>query len=298
MSVTSRRARAAALAVTALAATLGLAAPAQAAPAATDPSVPSTCGAGLNAVRSDGKPVWYQYADDTASSRIVGLNLGFVPPAMQNIGGAGDDTTSISDYYVVRPDGALLDLHREGRLRPNGTWKYTQSTTVLVTSGWGGVRILGYGYPYLYAVSGDSLVRWKATYANGYVPIEPVTVAATGFASVRTLSVGRVVDLGGGRQADALLTTLASGALVQLTVPYDTPTAMTSTTLKATGFGSYTSLGTGWCETGDGLAMLGITDKGKAYVYYDADATDGSGADIVGGSVMVAKGWKATAYSQ
>lgn len=268
--------------------------------AAADPAVPADCGVNASAYSDAGVPTHYGYENGATSvTTTKELALTFKPTAWVNIGGSGDTTypqVFKSGNFAISPDGTLNFVRTTGQQLSQRKWNYTITTTAAST-GWTGVRGLTVGYPYLYALTANGLDRYTYS-SDGAAPVAAGTVATTGFATVANLSYDREITLASGGSADVLLATDSStGALIEITVPQDAPGSWTRTTLKSTGFANITSLNTGWCASG-GRPLLGIESDGDAFVWWDPNSTDGSGADLRGGTTRVASKWKLTAFSQ
>ncbi|TCC07920.1 hypothetical protein [Kribbella soli] len=260
--------------------------------------VPADCGVSTAAYRSDGQRVAYVYSEQkTSILATVNDKLGWIPTALQQRGGGGDDTHFESTDYATHPtDGYIYLVRREGEL-VNGTWTITSSTATRLQAGFAGTRILAYGYPYLYRVAGTALYRYTQSPTTGALG-SPVKIASTNWDTVNTLVYERSGGTGDAA-VDVLLGTKANGELKEWRINRATPTNITSKVLKASGWSGITSLSTGSCNAHpDGRPLLAIaTSSGKASVHFDAKRTDGIGTDIKGGS-LGALGWTAKAYGQ
>ncbi|MDP5226536.1 MULTISPECIES: hypothetical protein [Arthrobacter] len=282
-------------------------APAQAAPAsptAVEPAVPANCSVVAQGYTAQGIPTTYMYSNNAATAEsIKGLKLPSQPQASAYIGAAGDPAFWTNSFYSVAPGGSLGLIKNTANKGSNGKWSYAVTSTPLAT-GWGSVRGLVFAYPNLYALTADGLTRYDAQNYSA-APKNPVAVAASGWAGVRNLSYSRQTVIGQTstgtpRYADVLMATDAAGALLEFTIPQDTPTAWTKNVLKPSGFANVTTLKAGYCDTTDParpVPVLAIDSSGNARVYYDRNSTDGSAADWTGGTVVVAKGWTARAFS-
>lgn len=261
--------------------------------------VPVDCGVSTAAYRSDGQRLTYVYSGNQSSTKAYANdNLRWVPTAHQQLGASGDDTVFNSTEYATHPtDGYIYLLSRRGELI-DGAWKITKNTSTRVKAGFGGTRILASGSPYLYRVAGSSLYRYTQ-FSSGGVPTlsAPVKLADVGWDAVNTLTYERSSGTGDAA-VDVLIGTNADGELKEWRIRQASPTMMTSKVLRASGWGSFTSLSTGYCTAHpNGRPLLGITAAGKASVHFDANKTDGVGTDIKGGS-LGALGWTAKAYGQ
>ncbi|MET7282853.1 hypothetical protein ABZS29_31785 [Kribbella sp. NPDC005582] len=269
------------------------------APARAAAVVPADCGVWTTAYQSSGQRVSYGYTNQqTQVVSYPGDTLPWVPTAQQQLGGAGDIDLFISSELVTHPtDGYIYALERRGE-RTNGVWKMTRNELKRLSSGFAGTRVLAYGYPYLYRVAGTSLFRHEVSYTDGAWAVSaPVRLASTNWDGVKTFTFERTEGTGAAA-VDVLIGTKSNGELKEWRINRATPTSISSTVLKTTGFSTFGSLSTGYCqEHPAGRPLLGITPAGAASAYFDATANDRSGADITGGS-LGALGWTGKAYGQ
>ncbi|MFY1691183.1 hypothetical protein [Plantactinospora sp. WMMB782] len=261
--------------------------------------VPADCGVSTAAYRSDGQRLSYAYRDRTTStSAYLDDNLGWVPSAHQQIGGAGDDTFFRSTEYAAHPtDGWVYKVSRQGQL-VDGSWEITAQTASRLKSGFADTRVLATASPYLYRVAGTSLYRYTETYVDDVFTLSsPVKLAGTGWDTVNTLTYERSEGTGSAA-VDVLIGTKTNGQLKEWRINRATPTTISSKVLRSSGWAGFTSLSTGYCSAHpDGRALLGIKATGAASVHFDANAKDGVGTDINGGS-LGSLGWTAKAYGQ
>jgi hypothetical protein len=261
--------------------------------------VPADCSAATAAYRSDGQRLTYVYSGGTTNTKAYANdNLGWVPTAHQQIGGAGDDTSFRSTEYAAHPTAdQLYKVSRVGEL-VDSSWRITSMSANHLTNGFAGTRILASGSPYLYRVAGTSLYRYTETYVDGVFTLSsPVKLASTGWDTVNTLVYERSGGTGSAA-VDVLLGTKTNGELKEWRINRATPTTITSKVLKTSGWAKFTSLSTGYCSAHpNGRVLLGITAAGAASVHFDATKTDGVGTDIKGGS-LGSLGWTAKAYGQ
>jgi hypothetical protein len=259
--------------------------------------VPKDCQVSTAAYRSDLQRLTYTYNGGQAGTKAyAGDKLGWVPSAHQQLGGSGDDTSFRSTEFAVHPtDGYLYKVSRRGEL-VDGAWKVSEVSATRLKAGFGSTRILAYGYPYLYRVTGSALYRYTVDPATG-VPSAAVRLAATGWNTVNTLVSERTAGTGTG-SVDVLIGTDAGGQLKEWKINRATPTQITAKVLRSTGWSAFTSLSTGFCaDHPAGRPLLAITATGRASVHFDAKQTDGLGTDIKGGS-LGDLGWTARAYGQ
>ncbi|WP_432049862.1 hypothetical protein [Verrucosispora sp. NA02020] len=102
----------------------------------------------------------------------------------------------------------------------------------------------------------------------------------------------------GSAVVDVLIGAKADGKLKEWRVNRATPTSITSKVLRASGWGAFTSLSTGYRDAlPDGRPLLGITAARSASVHFDAAKTDGVGTDIKGCS-LGSLDWTAKACGQ
>ncbi|MFC0626257.1 hypothetical protein [Kribbella deserti] len=262
--------------------------------------VPAGCSVYTAAYRSDGQRVSYGYsASKTSVTAYTGDKLAWVPTAHQQLGASGDPDTFNSTELATHPTDGYLYLQQRSGTRTNGVWKMTKNTATRVKAGFGGTTILASGYPYLYRVAGTSLYRHTVTYPNGVLTISaPVKLPGTAWNTVKTLVFERTEGTGTAA-VDVLIGTKSNGELKEWRIKQATPTsAYASTVLRSTGWGAFTSLSTGYCQSHpNGRPLLAITATGSASVHFDANKADKSGVDIKGGS-LGALGWTARAYGQ
>ncbi len=270
-----------------------------AAPAQAAAVVPTDCSVWTTAYESSGQRVSYGYTNEQPQVvSYTGDTLAWVPTAHQQLGGAGDLDLFISSELVTHPtDGYIYSLERRG-VRTNGVWQMTKIELNRLSSGFAGTRVLAYGYPYLYRVAGTSLFRHEVSQVNGaWVVSAPVRLASTNWDGVKTFTFERREGTGAA-EVDVLVGTKSNGELKEWRVNRATPTSISSTVLKTTGFSAFASLSTGYClDHRAGRPLLGITAAGAASAYFDATANDRSGADITGGS-LGSLGWTGKAYGQ
>ncbi|NEA33460.1 hypothetical protein [Streptomyces sp. SID13031] len=261
--------------------------------------VPADCSAYTTAYRSDGQRLAYGYnARKAGITSYPGDKLAWVPSAWQQWGAAGDTDLFISSELATHPtDGYIYDLERRGE-RTNGVWKMTKNTSARIASGFAGTRILANGSTYLYRVAGTSLYRYKVTYGGTKPTLSaPVTLRTTGWNAVKTLTFERTEGTGSAK-VDVLIGTKTSGELVEWRVNVATPSTISSTVLKTTGWAGFSSLTSGYCGSHqNGRSLLGITAAGAASIYFDANRADRIGTDIKGGS-LGSLGWTAKSYGQ
>lgn len=288
---------AAATALTVVATGLVVAVAARPATAALS-DVPADCSVSTGAYRSDGQRLTYVYSGKKTSTKAYANDtLSWVPSALQQIGASGDDTHFRSTEYAAHPtSGWLFKVSRQGEL-VDGTWRVTAMSASHLQDGFGGTKILAYGYPYLYRVAGKYLYRYTVGATDG-VPRAAVRLPGSTWDTVKTMTYERTEGTGTAA-VDVLIGTKSSGELKEWRIKRATPTsAISSTVLKSAYWAKFTSLSTGYCQDHpNGRPLLGITATGSASVHFDANQKDRSGTDIKGGS-LGSLGWTAKAYGQ
>lgn len=261
--------------------------------------VPADCGTWATAYKADGQRISYGYENKTAKTvQYPGDKLAWVPSAQQQIGGAGDVDLFISSELVTHPtDGYIYQLERRGE-RTNGVWTMKQNQATRIASGFGGTKVLAIGSSYVYRIAGTALYRYNLAYVNGKPTLSgKKTLASTNWDTVKTFTFERTEGTGTSA-AEVFVGTKTNGQLKEWRIPVSTPTSITSKVLQNTGWSSFASLSTGYCSSHPtGRPFLAITAGGSASVYFDANATDGVGTDIKGGS-LGALGWTGKAYGQ
>ena len=257
--------------------------------------VPGDCGVWTTAYKADGQRISYGYEGGAKKTvQYPGDKLAWVPSAQQQTGAAGDTDLFISSELVTHPtDGYLYRLERRGE-RTNGVWAMTRNQATRVTSGFGGTKVLAIGSSYLYRIAGTALYRYTISYANGVPQLSgKKTLAATNWDTVKTFTYERTAA-----GVEVFVGTKTNGQLKEWRIPVATPTSITSKVLQNSGWSGFASLSTGYCSSHPaGRPLLGIATSGSASVYFDANATDGVGTDIKGGS-LGALGWTGKTYGQ
>lgn len=275
----------------------GVAAPAT---AATDPAVPLGCSAGTQGITAGGETVRYRYDGGVVSVEPLAIEtpMPFQPTVGIGYGGLGDGTYYRSSELVLSPDGTVFDREVEGTLQADGTWLRTQTLTE-VGSGYERAIDLSYSYPFVYQLNKwGAGVRYDLGHDGTASTLTNPTPLKWSLASqIRLLGTAgqRTEDLAGGTQRvwDVFYAVTRDGGLAQVEIAQDDASVYTFTVLRESGFKNVAQLTVGWCVADDGSAqqqmIMAVGKKGWTRVYYDADPRDGSGADLVGGDVIVTK---------
>ncbi|TDD46399.1 hypothetical protein E1263_36725 [Kribbella antibiotica] len=276
----------------------GLAATVTARPASAALSdVPADCFALADAYRTDGQRLTYRYdAKKTSTEALPGDNLGWVPTALVPYGGIGADDWWKSQELATHPtDGNIYHLERQGD-KIDGVEKITVHKVTRVAAGFGGTRFITMAWPYLYRAEGTSLYRYKFAWTDGTPTLSDRKALSGGdWETVQTLDYQRTIGTGA-TAVDVLTGTKSNGQLKEWRISHAAPAVVTSKVLKASGWGNFVTLGSGFCGNDPtGRPLLGITPKGVAAVYFDANAKDGLGTDIKGGSLGLV-GWTEKSY--
>ncbi|TDO44417.1 hypothetical protein EV643_116229 [Kribbella sp. VKM Ac-2527] len=261
--------------------------------------VPADCETWTTAYRSDGQRLSYKYsARKTSTEALPGDKLGWVPTALAGGAESGGEDVFESSSLVTHPtDGYLYRVYRVGR-RIDGVWRITKHTTSRIAPGFAGTRILASGPGrYYYRLTGNSLYRFEVIYSADQPPriTTPVKMPGSNWDTVNTLQYQRT-----GGTADApvhvMLGTKTNGQLKEWRINEANPATITSKILRNAGWGVFTSLNTGFCNSRpNGRPLIGITAAGRASVHFDANSKDGDGTDIKGGSLGFV-GWTEKAY--
>ncbi|GAB3816919.1 hypothetical protein [Kribbella italica] len=261
--------------------------------------VPADCGVFTAAYRSDGQRLSYGYDDGrTSTKEYRNDNLGWVPSAHQQLGGSGDDTVFRSTEVAAHPtDGWLYKISRAGELQDDGNWTITASSADRLVNGFASTRVLASASPYLFRVAGTSLYRYQEKYVDGEFTYSAPVKLATNWGSVNTLTYEGTQGTGSST-VDVLIGTKSNGELREWKINRATPTKITGKTLRSTGWGSFTSLSTGYCDAHpNGRPLLAITADGRGSVHFDANSKDGVATDMKGAS-LGQLGWTAKGYGQ
>jgi hypothetical protein len=124
---------------------------------------------------------------------------------------------------------------------------------------------------------GSSLYRSQEFEDGGTFLSVPVKLSDGGWDKVNTLIYERTRGTGTGT-VDVLLGTTTDGELKEWRISRATPTKIDSLVLRSSGWASFTSLSTGYCDAHpNGRPILGITAAGAASVYFDARQADRDG---------------------
>lgn len=259
--------------------------------------VPADCWTLNSAYRSDGQRLTYRYKDKLPTTEALpGDKLGWVPTGLVTFLESGDATSWENQSLATHPtDGNIYLIKRVGQ-KIDGVWKVTTHTVTRVAAGFGGTRFITMAWPYVYRAAGTSLYRYKFAYVDGKPTLSGrKTLSGSAWDTVNTLDHQRTIGTGTAA-VDVLFGTKANGQLKEWRISHASPAVITSKVLKETGWGSFTSLGRGYCNSHpNGRALMGITAEGRASIHFDANEKDGLGTDIKGGSLGLV-GWTEKAY--
>ena len=275
---------------------------------------PSTAAVGEATTAADGVPadcsvsaVAYRAADEQrlnygfSAGRPAGTESMFgdarwVPEAMTQMRDTSDATNIDTVEYAARAGhDRLFRVVRHAEFH-DGAWFFKTQSATHVGLGYAGTRVLAASAPYVYSLSGSVLYRSKeVTYADGTPGLADPVKLATNWGSVNTLIFERRAGTGTSA-VDVLIGTKSNGELKEWRINRATPTKITSTVLRGSGWESFTSLANGRCtEHPNGRVLLGITAAGSATVRFDPNRTDGVGSDFVGGP-LGSLGWTEKAF--
>lgn len=254
-------------------------------------------------VTSAGAIVKRQYDSGKITSNTLNPGrLGFVPRGMVGTGAGGMDFIG-EGYLANSPDGNIYQVGVSAKTSYNDV----VITKTSVNKTWAGIRSLswGSGLPngngLLYGLTDTNGFYRYQTSADSLAPHTRATIGTSGW-TLNTITYDRTgVVPGTTRKADIFVATSAGGQLIEYTIPIDNPSQWSRKTLKAATWGNFKALRTGNCynpTTGKqaGRIMIGVHKNGEAYLYFDKNPTDGSGADIVGYG-KIASGWTEKVYS-
>ncbi len=259
--------------------------------------VPADCWTLTAAYRTDGQALTYRYdAKKTSTEAIPGDKLGWVPTGLVTFLESGSDAGRLNHSLATHPtDGYIYHIKR-GTTVIDGVEKVTTHTVTRVKTGFGGTRFITMAWPFVYRAAGTSLYRYKFSFVDGKPTLSGrATISSRAWDTVNTLHHQRTIGTGT-KAVDVFYGTKANGQLKEWRINYASPAGVSSKVLKETGWGNFTSVGRGYCNSRpNGRALMGITAEGRASVYFDANETDGLGTDIKGGSLGLV-GWTEKAY--
>ncbi len=259
--------------------------------------VPADCRTRTPAYRTDGQALIYRYADKkTSTEAMPGDKLGWVPTGIVTFLESGSAGGRMNHSLATHPtDGNIYHIKRATDTI-DGVEQVTTHTVTRVAAGFGGTRFITMAWPYVYRAAGTSLYRYKFAFVDGKPTLSGrKTLSGSAWDTVNTLIHQRTIGTGTAA-VDVLFGTKSNGQLKEWRISHTAPPVITSKVLKETGWGSFTSVGRGYCDSRpNGRALMGITAEGSASVYFDANETDGLGTDIKGGSLGLV-GWTEKAY--
>ncbi len=272
-------------------------------PAAAATAPPGDCFLNFLGVNSAGAIVKRQYTNGSLSAHTYNPGrLGFVPRGMVGTGTGGMDFIG-EGYLANRSDGNLYGVGVNAKTSYNDV----VITKTSVNKTWGSIRSLTWGSALpngnglLYGLSDSNGFYRYQTSDTAPAPHTRATIGSSGWA-LNTIAYDRSGYVPGtSRKADIFVATSTGGQLIEYTVPLDKPSEWSRKTLKAATWGNFKALKTGNCystTTGkkSGRILIGVHINGDAYLYFDKNATDGSGADITGYGKL-STGWLEKIYS-
>jgi hypothetical protein len=270
------------------------------------------CFAEVPGVTPRGVPTTFTYDDGRATSESRGPDdLGYQPRDVaypHDVDGGADRSgrpTPVTSHWFTLSGDQLREVTEVDQRDARGLLIAAEYRTRVVRRNWEGVRQISIGRDrdHLYVLTNtDQLLQYRLSGKDGRTTVKLAATVGTGFGTIGTLEYARTVSDGAGSRSDVFLTTDAdTGALVELTIPVDAPTAYSRTVLATEGWLEMRSVGrTASCinarsgRSYDGI--VGVDLDGQVLLWTDRDAKDGSGEDIVPRGVL--KGdWKPMAYS-
>lgn len=280
---------------------------ASAASATSEPAVPSGCSVGAYGITPEGETIQYRYDDAGATSEPLGFTT---PLPFQPVFGTTLETDAVKGSYerselLMAADGTLYDRRILGT-DDRGAWTHTQAVYA-VGAGFDRAVDLEWSAPYLYQLNKwGAGIRYEVSNLTASAGGEyttpklenPTPIKWSLANKIRMLSyIGEssheLTADGSERTWDVFYAVTREGGLAQVEIAQDDPQIYTYSLLRESGFRHVTRLSTGWCVGSDGepqpQVLMAIEAKGSARVYYDADPMDDSGADLVGGDVVVSK---------
>jgi hypothetical protein len=269
------------------------------------------CFAEVPGVTPRGVPTTFTYDDGRSASVNRGPDdLGYQPRDVaypHDVDGGRDRSsrpTSVTSHWFTLSGDQLREVTEVDRRDARGLLVAAEYRTRVVRRHWEGVRQISIGRDrdHLYVLTNtDQLLQYRLSGQEGSTTVKLAATVGTGFGSVGTLEYARTVTDDGAR-SDVFLTTDAdTGALVELSIPVDAPTAYSRAVLATEGWIDMRSVGrTASCinarsgRSYDGI--VGVDVDGRVLLWTDRDAKDGSGEDIVPRGVLK-DDWKPMAYS-
>ena len=283
----SLRRTCATVATVATALTLGVSA-ASSASAVAVPTIPSDCGVATFGVQSDNSITAFSYANGTQRTPGAIPSFGFTPQALVLAGEGAGEASGFTIYLVVDPAGNVINWRSDSKKQANGTWTTTVTKKTLATN-WLQTRDIALVNGHLFRLSeAGGLYRYNYTSAptaDG-TSLTGGTTVGTNWQAVKNIVGERRVTIGTSgtgatRYGEVLLANQSVDVLSEYTIPIDTPTAVVRKDLKSSGWAQYDSIATGRCSGHPGgRVIMAMRNSGLTQVVYDANASDGSGADL------------------
>ncbi len=255
-------------------------------------------------VTANQRIVSYSYNSENGKGTVFadkdrGGQIGFVPKAFatkESMGGGSKDALGDTgqDFYAVAPDGNLyvLGIMRNGSVvkkKLNSTWGVIRNMTAIpAASGTNGA--------YLYGLTATGGLNRYGIPSGPATPTGPTVIATTGWQKIKTLAFSRITTLPNNDFADVMIATITDGRLIEYTIPYKTPTKVTSKLVVPGSWQNITSMAVGACAGGATSVWTGTLSNGDAYLYYIKNADTPNKADI-SGLGRIATGWAKNTYS-
>ncbi|WP_341956246.1 hypothetical protein [Microbacterium sp. LWH13-1.2] len=253
-----------------------------------------SCTVAVTSVNANQQIVTRRYKSDAGRASVdteiySSQSLGFTPRAVAKKESASDENAlgdSGRDYYATSVKG---DLYVIGQ-NIDGTIEKK-----LVNSTWAPVRLLAAvpavsGTPgaYVYAIH-DNGSLYRYTVPAGAENMQNTTFVSSGWAGVKNLTFLHLTVLPNGQPAHVLLATLATGQLVEYTIPNGNPTNTgTRIDIRPSTWEILSSLTVGSCwdltqqRSSQVSPWIGTLASGEARLYIDKNIDTPVGSDIVG----------------
>lgn len=240
--------------------------------------IPQTCRAAMTLVRPDTTLAMGVVQGRTGTLYSTGHKLGFTPKAMAYLGTTTNRGITIDRFLVTDPQGRLHRVAVTERPASGGA-SSVSVTDETIGRGWGSVRVMVATGPYLYGVTTLGGLRRYAI-SRTFEVSGAGTIATSGWSGVTSLAYGGWWRVGARDAAEDIVALTRSGAVKAYMIPRATPKQFTQRTLIARGWGMFSHLAAGECQTGKARTLAALKPDGQVYAYLDANADDQSGKDI------------------